>query len=80
MAWLWCSACIVFHLVVYWLEVTVQWWIGETLVGILVMKREDDYRGLILRQEWRWSFQQQLVVLLSVTKLVLDAWHGRFFR
>jgi hypothetical protein len=65
---------------VYWLEVTVQWWIGETLVGLLVMKREDDYRGLILRQEWRWSFQQQLIILLSVTKLVLDAWHGRFFR
>jgi hypothetical protein len=78
MALLWGTACIIFHLTVYWLEGTGLWWIGESLVGIL--KKEDDYRGLITRQEWRWFFQRLLISSLSSIKIIQDIWYRRFFR
>jgi hypothetical protein len=78
MALLWEAACIIFHLMVYWLEGTGLWWIGESLAGILV--KEDDYRDLITRQEWRWLFQRLLISSLSAIKILQDIWYRRFFR
>lgn len=80
MAWLWCTACIVFHFVVYWLEATMLWWIAENLAGMLITNKEDGYHRLILRQQWRWFLQQLVTFLLFAIKVVLDMKHGRFLR